>query len=304
MFKNVREVVTIALLAGGVATAGAQEAAKPASEPGKPPELTQVSGRLLLEADVPTTGGVAYFVFQRRISEIPTDGAMARVREMAEAAVAIDKGGSFSLEMAPGNYLMVYDPFETETSNLKPGSDSQSVAKKLTKEQIDKRVALMKRSAEQGLAVTNGALPGGFVIENRIIKPPITEFGEMILGAVNRVTVKALAEDGAPLPYPAVIKLRGKNGEIYEAHPPAVSELGTYVYHDVFTQRYDAFGEPTKPAPDSGDKPYVPIVNDGSFVFEGGEKDVTVKIVREEVSEEEMQKRNAAPTPPPGAKQD
>jgi len=229
---------------------------------------------------------------------------MARVKEMAEAAVAIDKGGSFSLEMAPGNYLLVYDPFENVTSDLKPGADSQAVAKKLTKEQIDKRVALMKRSAEQGLAVVNGALPGGFVIENRIIKPPVSEFGEMILGAVNRVTVKALAEDGKPLPYPAIIKLRGKNGEIYESHPPTVSELGTYVYHDVFTQRYDAFGEPTKPAPDSGDKPYVPIVDDGSFVFEGGEKEVTVKIVREEVTEEELQKRNAAPTPPPGAKQD
>ena len=304
MFKNVREAVTIALLAGGVATAGAQDASKPASEPGKPPELTQVSGRLLLEQDIPTTGGVVYFVFQRRISEIPTDGAMERVKEMAEAAVAIDKGGSFSLEMAPGNYLLVYDPFETQTTDLKPGSDSQAVAKKLTKEQIDKRVALMKQSAEKGLAVGNGALPGGFVIENRIIKPPVTEFGEMVLGAVNRVTLKALAEDGKPLPYPAAIKLRGKNGEIYEPHPPAVSELGTYVYHDVFTQRYDAFGEATKPPPDSGDKPYVPNVSEGSFVFEGGEKEVTVKVVREEVTEEELQKRNAAPTPPPGAKQD
>ena len=32
--------------------------------------------------------------------------------------------------------------------------------------------------------------------------------------------------------------------------------------------------------------------------------DVTVKVVREEITEEELQKRDAAPTPPPGVKQD
>ena len=303
MFKNAFRAALVTMLVGSV-TAGYAQDAKPAETPAKPPELTVVSGRLLLDKDLPTTGGLAYFVFQRRISEIPVDGAMARAREMAEAVVAVDKEGSFSLEMAPGNYLLIYDPFPPANSDMGPGPDSQAVAQKLTKAQIDKRIELIKRTAQEGLGIVDGAIPGGFVIENRLIKPPVTEFGEMVLGDVNRVTVKALAEDDKPLPYPAPLKLRGKNGEIYEPHPPSVTEPGEYVFHDVFPQRYDVFGDATKPPPGMGDKPYIPVISDGAFVFEGETMDVTVKVVREEITEEELQKRDAAPTPPPGVKQD
>ena len=186
MFRNAFRAALVTMLVGSV-TAGYAQDAKPAETPAKPPELTVVSGRLLLDKDLPTTGGLAYFVFQRRISEIPVDGAMERAREMAEAVVAVDKEGSFSLEMAPGNYLLIYDPFPPANTDMGPGPDSQAVAQKLTKAQIDKRIELIKRTAQEGLGIVDGAIPGGFVIENRFIKPPVTEFGEMVLGDVNRL---------------------------------------------------------------------------------------------------------------------
>ncbi len=297
--KRTAQTAAIASFLALASLGAAQTAAKPAATPAKPPELTKVSGRLMLEKDVPTTGGTVFFVFQKRISEIPADGSLERVREMAEAVAGVDKEGSFTLEMAPGNFLLVYDPFTDPTPEvLKPGPDSQAVVKKLTREQIQKRIDLMKQTNEKGLAVVDGALPGGFVIENRLVRPPITEFGDMILGEINTVKVTAKDQAGKPIDFPADLKLRGKNGDIYESHPTSLLEPGVYLFADVAPQRYDVIGRPTKPEPGAGEQMYMPLVKDAAFIYEGKPLEHSVVVTREVYDEEAEARKNA---PPPAA---
>jgi hypothetical protein len=269
------------------------------TEPLPPPELTAVSGRLMVSQDEGTTGGIAYFIYQRRLIEIPHDNALEHVQDMAEAAVAIDAGGSFTLNMAPGNYALVYDPngVTSGTEEIPPGPDSQAAAqRRLTPDEIRERIKIIRDNAQNGLAVVNGKIGSAYVIENRGIRPPVTEFGEMLLGEDHSVTVIANGENGKPIDFPASLRLRGKSGDIYEPHSPSVSEPGVYHFYDVFPQPYEVFGLATKPKEGAGDTATTPTVSNALFVFEG--KPMEVKVTVKQGSEDKDEEQAA---PPDGA---
>lgn len=267
----------------------AQDEAKATPAPGKaasgeaqpPPELTAVTGRLMYAADQPTTGGIGYWVFQRRLMEIPHENPLEKVRAMAETAMAIDEGGSFSLTMAPGNYALIFEPGAEATEDaLQPGPESQSAARqRQSPEQIRARIEIIRDNAKRGLAIKDGRLGEAYVIENRQVRPPIVEFGEMMLAEDHSVRVIANNEAGKPIDFPATLRLRGKSGDIYEPHPPSVSEPGIYTFHDVFPQPYEVFALGSKPKEGAGDQVTTPTIENGLFVFDGTptEQKVVVK---------------------------
>lgn len=265
----------VLILSIGVAasslTAQDQTAKKAADDEQKPPpELTDVSGRLVLPQDRETSGGVAFFIFQKRLMELSQDNPLEQVKAMTEVAAAVDEGGSFSLDMAPGNYALVYDPSaEPSGENLQAGPESMAVAQRLSPEQMKQRVERIKQNAQRGLPIKDGKLGEAWVVENRIVRPPVTEFGDIELPGDNIVTVKAVTQDGAPVDFPVSLKLRGKNGDIYEPHPPSVSDPGVFVFHDVFPQMYEVFAVGTKPKPGAGDEVTTPTIEKGWFTFEG-----------------------------------
>lgn len=280
------------------AWAGAAPEETPKDDNAKPPpELTDVSGHIVQADSSNTTGGVAYFIFQRRLMEIPQADPMAKVRAMAEVAVALDKDGSFTLSMAPGNYALVFDPDAAPTGDeLKPGPDSFAVSKKLTPDQQKARIEVIKENGQKGLPIKDGKIGNGFIIENRIVRPPVTEFGDMQLGADHSVTVIAQTAEEKAVDFPVLLKLRGKNGDIYEAHPPSVSEPGKFVFHDVFPQEYEVFAIGQKPKPGAGDDVTTPSLKNSAFLFEGTPKDVKVTVVPRTKAESE-----AAEAPPADA---
>ncbi|MBX7246130.1 MAG: hypothetical protein K1X53_11580 [Candidatus Sumerlaeaceae bacterium] len=266
------------------------EASKPAESPKpvhdgshkgptKAPETTQVDGRIMFAEGIPAEGGVAYFVFQSRLMELSHADPMGSVRDMAEAVTAVDGGGSFSLEMAPGNYAMIYDPKAASSPEaLQPGPMSMTKARKMTDEQLQARADAIKENAAKGLPIQDGAVGDAFIVENRIVRPPITGFGEMVLSQDNSVTILAVKEDGKPIDFPARLKMRGKNGDIYEAHTPSVTAPGYYVFNDVFPQYYQVIAFAVRPKPGAGDVATTPTLKNTDVVFEGKpvEKKVTV----------------------------
>lgn len=266
--KRFAFALSMALLTGLTGLAGA---AASDQETTAPPELTYVSGRLLYSQDEPTTGGVGYFIFQERLKEIPQENPMERVKAIAEAAVAVDADGSFTLNMAPGNYALIYDPAaEATDENLQPGAESQAVGKKPTPEQVKARIQTIIENVKQGMPIKDGKLAEvAYVIENRIVRPPVSEFGEMILGENHSVTVLAVTDKGKPVDFPLSLHLRGKSGDVYEPHPPSVSEAGTFTFYDVFPQSYQVFATAQKPRPGQGDEATTPTLKNATFVFEG-----------------------------------
>jgi hypothetical protein len=275
-------VVIIAAIAAAavVAVASAQEhrtppvpdAVKARENAGKPPELTEVRGRLVYAEDMPATGGLAYFVFQNRINEIPHTNPEQAVRDKAEYVVGVDKDGSFTLEMAPGNYAMFYDPSATASpESLKPGPDSMAAVQKRDPDRVKAHIAAIKENAQKGLPIVEGMLGDQmFVVENRIVRPPLSDFGQMVLLQDNSVTVLALNEAGNPIDFPAVLKIRGKSGDVYEPHNPTLNTPGQFVFHDVFPQMYTVVALATRPKPGEGDEPTTPTVKNAQFVFETG----------------------------------
>jgi hypothetical protein len=265
-----------------------------------PPELTDVTGRFVQPGDAESTagGGIAYFIFQRRLSEVPHDNALEKVRDMAETAVAVDEDGSFSLQMAPGNFALVYDPQGEATDEaLQPGPESFAVAKRMSTEQQQARIAVMKENAQKGLAIQNGRLGEAFVIENRFVRPPVTDFGQMELGADHSVTVVATSESGEAPDFPLALRLRGKNGDIFEPHPPSVSEPGQFVFHDVFPQEYEVFAIGQRPKPGMGDDITTPSLKNNAFLFESTPKEIKVTVMPG--TAEGSGDRKATPTPAP-----
>ena len=275
-----RKTALIASLAilGGLVSSGlsAEENEKGIDRSGEPPpELTEVNGRLMVDEDTGSTGGVIYFVFQSRLMEIPHADPMEKVTAMSETAVAVDEDGSFTLNMAPGTYAMVYDPEATFSEDLaKPGPDSIGAQKRRT---VD--IETIKENAQKGLPIKDGRLGTAYVIENRSIRPPIVSFGEMDLGVDHSARVLAMGGDGKPIDFPAMLRLRGMNGDIYFSQPLSVSDPGVYKFSDLIPQRYDVFALATKPKPGSGDEATTPSIENGAFMFEGDpiEHKVTVR---------------------------
>src|SRR4051812_43182333 len=76
----------------------------------EPPEMTSVTGRLMKDKDTGAGAGSAYFIFQRRMLEIPHENSLEALHAMAETVTAVDSDGSFTLRMAPGNYLLLFEP--------------------------------------------------------------------------------------------------------------------------------------------------------------------------------------------------
>jgi hypothetical protein len=286
-----------AICAFALSPALAQDEAKPQETPKPPPELTLVSGRIVYSAEEPTTGGLAYFVFQRRLIEIPQEESIEKVRAMAENIAALDEEGSFTLDMAPGNYALFYDPKWAEASEnaMKPGPESFAVAKKLTPEQQRARIEVIKQNAEKGLPIENGKMGDLYVIENRFVRPPVVEFGEMELGADHSVTVLAVKENGSAVDFPLALRLRGKNGDIIEPHPPSTSEAGKFVFHDVFPQQYDAFAIGQRPRPGEGDEVTTPTLKNNVFLFEGTPKEIRITITPG--TKNDAQRPRAEPSP-------
>jgi hypothetical protein len=270
-------IASLAIL-GGMVSAGlsATETKKGIDRTGQPPpELTEVSGRLMVNEDTGSTGGVVYFVFQSRLMEVPHENSMEKVKAMAETAVAIDADGSFTLKMSPGTYAMVYDRSAAPSEDIsKPGPESITAMKKRTP-----NMEAIKENAEKGLPIKSGRLGDGYVIENRSVRPPIVGFGEMVLGEDHSARVLAVDGDGKPIEFPAVLRLRGMNGDIYLSHPRSVSDPGIYQFSDLIPQRYDVFALATKPKPGSGDEATTPSIENGAFMFEGDpiEHKVTVR---------------------------
>ncbi|MGI8908720.1 MAG: hypothetical protein ACR2IE_19790 [Candidatus Sumerlaeaceae bacterium] len=235
----------------------------------EPPELTNVSGHIVNADGSGAKAGVAYFIFQSRLNEIPRDNPLDKVKAMAEKSVAIDEGGSFTLTMAPGNYALVYDPAADPASIPGPGAESMAVSKKMSRELVDQRIATIKDNAQNGLPVQNGKIGEAFVVENRYVRPPQVDFGDIILQ--DEAVVRVLANDasGQPIDFPVALRLRGKNGDIMEPHTPSVSEKGRYSFFDVQPQSYQVFALATRPKPGMGDEVTTPTIKDSQLAFDG-----------------------------------
>ena len=250
-----------------------------AADAKKPPELTETKGQILMDDDLPATGGLVYFVFQSRLMEIPHSGSLDKVKAMAEGAAAVDEKGNFKLNMPPGNFALVYVPSGTaDGAQLGPGPDSMAKARRMTREQIQARIEAIKENAQQGLPIKDGALGEAFVVENRQVRPPVVDFGKMVVGINQSVTIRAVKESGDPVDFPVKLQLRGKNGDVYDAHTPSINEAGVFVFHDVFPQFYQVFATATKPKPGEGDEATTPSLGNADLVFEGAplEQKVTV----------------------------
>lgn len=233
------------------------------------PEITQVSGQLVRgEGEAPVSGGVIYFVFQSRLNEIPHTNPLEKVKAMAEEAVAVDSEGSFTLKMKPGNFAMIYDPTATEAPS-EPGPESMTVMKRVSPEQVQARIAAIKENASVGLPIQNGKLGEAFVIENRFVRPPVSNYGPIQLQNPGVVTVKAVDANGELINFPATLRLRGKNGDIMEPHTPSVSTRAQYSFHDLMPQSYQVFALGTLPPPGAGDKITTPTVQNDQFIFTG-----------------------------------
>lgn len=232
------------------------------------PEITVVSGQLLRPDSTPASGGVVYFLFQNRLNEIPHADSTAKITAMSEVAAAVDTEGSFTLKMKPGNFAMVYDPSATEVPS-EPGAESMAVMKRATREQVQGRIAAIKENAAKGLPIQNGKLGEMFVVENRYIRPPISNFGEISLQSNSAVTVKAVDENGELIGFPATLRLRGKNGDIMEPHTPSVSTRAQYSFHDLMPQSYQVFALGSMPRPGAGDEVTTPTVSNDQFLFAG-----------------------------------
>lgn len=250
----------------------------------KPPELTVVGGRFVRDDFTTIGGGTVYFIFQERLKELPHDNTLAKVRAMAEVAAEVDAEGNFYLEMKPGNFALVYDPntpFQPEMAQ--PGPESMERLRKRTPEQIKQLVATIRENAAKGLPIKEGRIGDAYVIENRFVRPPLVDFGEMPLGVDQSAKVIAVKEDGQVVDFPVLLKLRGKNGDVYLAHPPTLNTPGEFLFRDLEPQRYDVFAEGVRLAP-SDDAPITtPTLENTAFEFEGEPlvHKVTVKLPAE-----------------------
>jgi hypothetical protein len=265
----------------------------------EPPELTKVSGHLTNADKSSAHGGVAYFIFQSRLNEIPAENPLDRVKAIAEKAVALDEGGSFTLSMAPGNYALVYDPAGDAANVPGPGAESMAMAKKMSREQVEQRIATIKQNAQSGLPIQTGKLGDAFVVENRFVRPPTVDFGDMQLQDDAIVVITANDASGNPTDAPVALRLRGKNGDIMEPHTPSMSEKGKYSFFDLQPQSYQVFALGTKPKPGMGDDITTPTVKNDQLVFDGSPIEHTVTI---EPGKPGGEGEAAAPPTPAGAK--
>lgn len=230
------------------------------------PEMTAVSGHLVLSDGSSASGGALYFVFQNRLNEIPHTNPLEKVRAMAEETAVIDDEGSFSLVMKPGNFAMVYDPEETDPQ-AGPGPESMAVMQKFSPDQVQARIAAIKENAAKGLPIENGRIGRGYIVENRFVRPPIANFGDIQLQDNAVATILAVDANGEPINFPATLRLRGKNGDILEPHTPSISTRATYTFHDLEPQSYQVFALGSLPRPGGGDEITTPTVSNDQFVF-------------------------------------
>lgn len=274
--------------AGETATAEAADEAEEAMEialdrdADEAPEMTQVTGQLLQSSGAPVSGGVVYFVFQNRLNEIPHTNPLDKIKAMTEIAATVDSQGTFTLKMKPGNFAMVYDPSGTDAPS-EPGPESMASLQRLTPEQVQARIAAIKENAAKGLPIENGKIGDAFVIENRFVRPPVTDFGELPLQNSASVTVKALDGNGELINFPATLRLRGKNGDIMEPHTPSISKRALYEFHDLMPQSYEVFALGTRPRPGAGDEITTPTINNSQLIFAGDamEHEVVVELPSE-----------------------
>jgi len=232
------------------------------------PETTEVSGHLVLPDGKSAADGVVYFVFQNRLNEVPHTDSVDKIKNMVEAAAEVDEEGSFTLKMKPGNFAMLYDPAAVEAPS-QPGPESMSVVRKLSRDQVQSRIAAIKENAMQGLPISDGKIGDAYIVENRFVRPPISNFGDIQLQNDGVVTVKAVDDKGEPINFPATLRLRGKNGDIMEPHTPSVSKRAQYSFHDIMPQSYQVFALGTLPRPGAGDELTTPTVSNDQFVYTG-----------------------------------
>lgn len=269
--------LAVALMAVASIPLGAQQAPdktspspRAAEAAKKPPELTLVTGRFVRDDYTTIGGGVVYFVFQERLKELPHENTLAKVRAMAETAAPVDAEGRFSLEMKPGNFAIVYDPTATFSPELaQPGPESMEKLRKRTAEQVKAVVDAIRENAALGLPIVEGKIEGAYVVENRFVRPPAVDFGEMPLGVDQSAKVIAVKENGEIVDFPVMLKLRGKNGDIYEPHLPTKSSPGQFVFCDLEPQRYDVFALGVRLAPDPNAPITTPTLENTAFEFEG-----------------------------------
>lgn len=282
--KAVLRIASVLVCLGsGVLFAQVGQSDQPTTSTGpqKPPELTVVSGRFVRDDYTTIGGGVVYFIFQDRLKELPHENTMEKVRAMAETAAEVDAEGNFYLEMKPGNFAFVYDPqakFSEEVA--KPGPKSMEKLRKRTKEQLDAVVKAIVENAKKGLPIRDGKIGDCYIIENRFVRPPISDFGIMPLGVDQSVTVQAVKENGEVVDFPVMLKLRGKNGDICEPHLPTTSSPGRFVFADLIPQRYDVFAIGVKLEPRADAPETTPTLENTAFEFDGTplEHKVTVKL--------------------------
>jgi hypothetical protein len=251
------------------------------NEPKKPPELTIVGGRFVRDDYTTIGGGVVYFIFQERLKELPHENTLAKAKAMAETAAEVDADGNFYLEMKPGNFAMIYDPNAKFTDDLaQPGPESMEKLRKRTPEQVKALVDTIRENAAKGLPIQDGRIEDAYVIENRFVRPPAVDFGEMPLGVDQSATVLAVKEDGSPVDFPVMLKLRGKNGDVYEPHTPTLETPGQFIFCDLEAQRYDVFAIGVRTAPSADAPVTTPTLENTAFEFEGVPLDhkVTVKL--------------------------
>ncbi len=259
----------------------AQKETSKTEEVKKAPELTIVGGRFVRDDYTTIGGGVVYFIFQERLKELPHENTMEKVRAMAETAAEVDEEGRFYLEMKPGNFALVYDPtakFRPEMAN--PGPESMEKLRKRTPEQVKALIDVIRENAAKGLPIQNGRIGDAYIIENRFVRPPAVDFGDMPLGVDQSATVIAVKENGEIVDFPVMLKLRGKNGDIYEPHTPTLNSPGRFVFCDLEPQRYDVFAIGVRLAPKEDAPITTPTLENTAFEFEGVpiEHKVTVKL--------------------------
>jgi len=263
----------------------------------EPPELTTVTGTLVRPDKSKANGGIAFFVFQNRLNEIPHENPLEKVAAMAEKVVPVGAEGQISIAMAPGNYALVYDPAGDADNPPGPGAESMAVGQGKGRERFEARIAAIRENAEKGLPIENGKLGEAFVVENRFVRPPAVDFGEIVLQSDDLVEITANGGNGQPIDFPAALRLRGKNGDVYEPHTPSVSQKGIYTFVDVLPQSYQVFALGTRPRPGAGDEVTTPTVTNESFIFDGSPIKHTVTLEPGKPGDAD----NDAPPPAPPA---
>jgi hypothetical protein len=248
--RVLRNLVPAALLLGIVGSGQYASAATP--EANDAVEWTTVTAAIRSLNENTNPRGVAFFLLQRRLIEIPPGSrALAEVARRAESSAAVVSTGTLELRLPPGNFIMVWDPNAQVgstgqiTSPLSPsneplgnigrpgpdallsspGSEEERVAASSRRRQAITDAASSPTPTVIASNRLNVPLPDSnvspvLVAFNRYVRPPAVDFEIWPAGnpTSGTLTINLVDEKGQPVTRGAV-RLRAHNGDLLDPVP-------------------------------------------------------------------------------------